>query len=203
MNIKSFTKKAVVVALLAGVAVGANALVPDSITNLGSITVGAPTSFNQQVAASGIFYDVFTFTLPSNGGSGYSLQTLDVAPLFVMNFTSVALISNPDGILSNSDDVPVQSAFFVGSNKNMSLNYPQTLAPGSYYLAVMGLATGLGPILPAQFGGPLPAALYNGSVSVIAAPAAAAVPEPESYAMLLAGLGLMGAIIRRRSRGAS
>jgi len=26
------------------------------------------------------------------------------------------------------------------------------------------------------------------------------VPEPESYAMLLAGLGLMGAIVRRRSR---
>ena len=28
----------------------------------------------------------------------------------------------------------------------------------------------------------------------------AVVPEPESYAMLLAGLGLMGAIIRRRGR---
>jgi hypothetical protein len=34
---------------------------------------------------------------------------------------------------------------------------------------------------------------YNGTISVTP------VPEPESYAMLLAGLGLMGAIARRRS----
>jgi len=29
------------------------------------------------------------------------------------------------------------------------------------------------------------------------------VPEPETYAMLLAGLGVMGAIARRRSRAAA
>ena len=36
--------------------------------------------------------------------------------------------------------------------------------------------------------------LYNGSITV------AAVPEPESYAMLLAGLGVMGAIAVRRNK---
>lgn len=36
---------------------------------------------------------------------------------------------------------------------------------------------------------------YSGSVTV-----AAAVPEPETYAMLLAGLGLMGGIARRRKQ---
>jgi hypothetical protein len=35
---------------------------------------------------------------------------------------------------------------------------------------------------------------YNVNLS----PVVAAVPEPESYAMLLAGLGLVGAIVRRR-----
>ena len=35
-------------------------------------------------------------------------------------------------------------------------------------------------------------AIYAGAM-------AAAVPEPETYAMLLAGLGLMGAVVRRRS----
>jgi hypothetical protein len=39
------------------------------------------------------------------------------------------------------------------------------------------------------------------SVSIAATGIAAAVPEPESYAMLLAGLGLMGAVARRRTNG--
>jgi hypothetical protein len=34
--------------------------------------------------------------------------------------------------------------------------------------------------------------IYSGAI-------AAAVPEPETYAMLLAGLGLMGAVVRGRS----
>ncbi|TXT26728.1 MAG: hypothetical protein FD134_438 [Gallionellaceae bacterium] len=37
-------------------------------------------------------------------------------------------------------------------------------------------------------------------ISINAAPVPAPVPEPESYAMLLAGLGLMGFAARRRSR---
>jgi hypothetical protein len=56
----------------------------------------------------------------------------------------------------------------------------QSLAAGSYSLEVSGLASGAG-------GGK-----YNGVLTVTA------VPEPESYAMLLAGLGLMGAIAKRR-----
>jgi len=38
----------------------------------------------------------------------------------------------------------------------------------------------------------------NGTISV-----AAAVPEPESYAMVLAGLALIGTVVRRRSKAAA
>jgi hypothetical protein len=37
---------------------------------------------------------------------------------------------------------------------------------------------------------------YNEQISI----SAAAVPEPETYAMLFAGLGIMGTVVRRRSR---
>ena len=41
-------------------------------------------------------------------------------------------------------------------------------------------------------------AIYSGNMI-----ATAAVPEPETYAMLLAGLGLMGSIVRRRNKANS
>ena len=56
-----------------------------------------------------------------------------------------------------------------------------TLGSGSYRLDVSGTGS--------AYGG-----AYGLSYSV------AAVPEPESYAMFLAGLGIMGAVARRRSK---
>jgi len=56
------------------------------------------------------------------------------------------------------------------------------VAAGNYVFSTWGTASG-------TYGG-----TYLASVAV------AAVPEPESYAMLLAGLGLLGFVARRRSR---
>ena len=56
---------------------------------------------------------------------------------------------------------------------------------GNYYLSVFGITNG-------SQGG-----IYNGAISVSAV---TPVPEPESYAMLLAGLGVMGAIAVRRNK---
>jgi|SRR5471032_2553706 len=56
------------------------------------------------------------------------------------------------------------------------------LGAGSYYLLVKGSAVSNS------------AGVYSSSVTVTA------VPEPETYAMLLGGLGLIGAMVRRRQR---
>lgn len=57
------------------------------------------------------------------------------------------------------------------------------LVPDTYYFLVSGNVLGSG------------AASYSGNLSV------AAVPEPETYAMLLAGVGVLGFLARRRRSG--
>ena len=54
------------------------------------------------------------------------------------------------------------------------------LAAGSYYYAVFGVSPGF--------------AAYSINSAAVATP----VPEPETYAMLLAGLGIVGFVARRR-----
>lgn len=199
MKIKLFTKKAICVALLAGASFGANAVVPDHTYPLGPIAAGTTKPFEYVVSATGSFLDYLTFSLPSNGGTVTTLFASDYAPLAVLKFTTVSLIKDPNGTPGDGDEDPLGSFLFSGTDKFQSFNYPHPLATGTYYLKVDGIASGLGPILPPEFGGPLPAGKYNGSITVLAPP----VPEPESYAMFLAGLGLMGVIVRRRMRSQS
>lgn len=53
---------------------------------------------------------------------------------------------------------------------------------GDYFIHIAGVATGSGS--------------YNGNVSLVSP-----VPEPETYGMLLAGLGMIGFVARRRKLG--
>ena len=95
---------------------------------------------------------------------------------------TLTLMSNADGIVGNSDDQMLGSAIWnQGSNSNdsLQLSYGSAIT-GPAYIQVTGVTDG-------GNGG-----IYSGAI-------AAAVPEPETYAMLLAGLGLMGAVVRRRS----
>lgn len=55
-------------------------------------------------------------------------------------------------------------------------------AAGEYFIHIAGTATG--------------AATYNGTASLVSP-----VPEPETYGMLLAGLGMIGFVARRRKIG--
>lgn len=70
----------------------------------------------------------------------------------------------------------------VSSFAGNGVEYSALVAPGAYSLTVAGDAVG-------NVGG-----LYVGSLTL------APVPEPETYAMFLAGLGFIGAVARRRSK---
>ena len=150
-------------------------------TALGAATVATPLTF-AGIAAPGPFNDIFTFTLPSNSGSGYTVTNFTLLPgLYNTVLATMSLVSNPDGILFNGDDTLLSTSTTPGSG-NLALAWAASPA-GSYYLNVTGISNG------AQGG------IYNGAISVTA------VPEPETYAMMLAGLGALGFLARRRNNG--
>jgi len=178
MKIKTFLKNATMVALLSGACVAANA----AVTPVGPVVVGVPATFGG-FAPTGLFSDIFTFSVPANGGSGYSVANFSPVGLegsFITLLTSMSLISNPNGIPLDFDDTFVTSSTVPGGSA-ITMTWGPTAA-GDMYLIVSGATTG-------SIGG-----IYTGAISVTA------VPEPESYAMLLAGLGVMGAIAVRRNK---
>ena len=168
-----------VAAMSAGLLV--TAVAHATTTHLGPAVVGTPLSFGG-FAAPGPFNDIFTFTLPANGGSGYSVTNFTALPgQFNTVLSTMSLVSNPDGILFNLDDSFLRSSVAPGGN-SLVLSWGATPG-GNYYIAVGGVTNG------AQGG------IYNGAISVTA------VPEPETYAMMLAGLGAIGFLARRRRNG--
>lgn len=167
-------KSAVALALGLGVVAGANATTHD----LG--VVFAPSTYSQVVqVAVGSFSDKWIFDIPTTLFSGGSVSNLNISisnfgDLFNIGGLSVQLYDNTNTLITNLNSNPGSSANFkVGSGVFVPAN--------DYYFAVSGTGTG-------SFGGQ-----YVFAVTTLP------VPEPASYAMLLAGLGFIGVIARRRS----
>ena len=183
-----FLKRAIGVAILAGVSVGANA----TTTALGEVSSSVPTTFTGSVLGqSQSFSDIFTFTLSQpNMSSGYSavnfpLNIPDVGSLGTVLSTMSLVTFGTDGLQGTTDDQVLKSVVLPSAGNtqdHLSLSWDQPIS-GPAYLNISGVTSG-------SLGG-----LYSGSIESISAP----IPEPETYAMLLAGLGLMGAVVRRRS----
>ena len=72
----------------------------------------------------------------------------------------------------------------TGAEDHWTLSY-NNLAVGTYYVQVAGNIFGK------------PASSFSGNVSLTAL---SPVPEPETYAMMLAGLGMVGFAARRRKQ---
>jgi hypothetical protein len=125
------------------------------------------------------FTDDWTFTLPI-GSAGQAAGNA------IANFNPNGSLSSffTDGSIWNITQNTLLTAgagSFSGGIYNVQFTLPGALNPNDTYalrLTGVTLATG---------------GSYGGTVAVTA------VPEPESYALFLAGLGLMGFIARRRT----
>ena len=174
-------KTAVALALSLGLVAGANAVVSPSnlVMDVGLIT--APASFSQIIQHGiGAFSDQWKFNFASNTFSGGSVSNLSINIPGLGNLYDIAGLSvklyngDTNTLLSNLDNNP-------GSTSDLKVG-SGVFAPGNYYFTVAGNATGL-------FGG-----------QYVFAASTLPVPEPESYAMLLVGLGLLSVVARRRGK---
>lgn len=153
--------------------------------NLGPLTSGVPVGglFSKPV---GEFLDLFNFTVtqPSVGVAAVLSVPLDI-PLvagteFNIDFFAPSLGLGGIALL----DATGSTILVSDTNSSDGLNLSGSIAAGDYKFAVLGNANG-------TLGG-----TYVGYLQTLAA-----VPEPETYAMLMAGLLAIGAVSRRRRQG--
>lgn len=150
-------------------------------TAWGSVAPGTTMSKTFSGQYLGAFEDKYSFSLLTGGADG-SLKrsitvTMDEDAVLMSGFSGLSY-----GLYNG-----VTNALIASTYEALSKTYLYSgLSAGSYYLKVAG--TGW-----ANAGTAAP--IYNGFASITAS-----VPEPQTYAMFLAGLGIVGTVIRRRSR---
>ena len=147
--------------------------------NVGNLTALGDDGYNTSITfAAGSINDTFTFDITGGSNTFTGLASK-------LSLKLNQLITNGAGTLTGpSFSAPLFASEILNPGQYFqALSYAGTLAQGTYSLNLTGTAAKGG--------------TYN--VNLLAAP----VPEPETYAMLLAGLGLMGAVARRRSKTAA
>lgn len=167
--------------------VQAQTALPPPAIDLGAL--GAHTSFNT-TPITGSFEYLYNFTVGSNTGSVFVVNSFEIngvgtnvdnISLYTGSFDTAASLVNvmplavsgvpiiQTGTVTPTIVYTLQTV--VGSSDVLSTNTV-------YTLAIKGTSNNNSP--------------YTGTIVL------AAVPEPESYAMLLAGLGMMGFVAKRR-----
>ena len=128
--------------------------------------------------AAGTFTDYVDFTIPEG-----SLQS-SANPLYLslggVPTTSITNLAYSIIGGTSTSTGGTNYGSFLGNNTTYDL---ANIGSGAYHLVVNGLVSG-------NAGGAYAVSLVSG------------VPEPETYAMMLGGLGLLGFMARRRQKGA-
>ena len=171
-------------------------------SNLGTLGASVANSafvHSQFVEGTTSFEDIIKFDIAKTSTLTSAFNNLDLALDFGV-FGKFALLKIGDltaklwsvdpaaqagsGAKSTVESLGTIYSQSAGKTKATASNNSFQLGAGSYWLDITGNTNGL-------IGG-----AYSVALNAIPAP----VPEPETYAMLVAGLGLMGTIARRRSK---
>lgn len=146
-----------------------------------------PTDENAYSVTHGVgsFTDIFTFTLTDLSNTISSAVSLLLPGLdggdssYEINNGTLSLFADTDANGAGGSDVLLGTVAYGDANGVLSVN---NVEAGAYYWAVAGDAVGT-----------------NGGVYLYSANTAP-VPEPETYAMMLAGLGMLGFVGKRRMK---
>ena len=137
--------------------------------------VGTTASFNSSAAiVDSPITDVYTFSVASSSTATGQVGSAQLVPTSDFDFTSI-VVNGPSGSFN--------FAMLLGDPNETWGMSPVLLAAGDYTLTVKGIISA-----PAAVGS------YGGNFNLVAAP----VPEPETYALMMAGLGVLGFVARRR-----
>jgi len=166
---------------IAAAAVLAAALVSPSLAADPVLGPGDSIVVSSAPGVSGSFLHLYPFILSATSGINYITERIDFPLAFEFTSFAATLFSGATPIASGVDVGPagplIKNTFLLGS-----------LGAGAYELRISGFGSGTSGVDS-----------YDGQLLAIPA-IAAAVPEPEIWAMMLVGVGLVGMRLRRKSR---
>ena len=175
--------------ILASTAVASNAIasITPNTVNLGAIAAPFSMSYGNTFSVPSLlsFYDDYTFTLSPAASFSSITASINLGSFFGIDNISARLYQGSGPFSAGT--TPLMQAWstpfsaapgITGSTAVISMS---TLPADTYTLEIRGNVVG-------TYGG-----TYSGSLNV------AAIPEPETYALLMAGLGLIGFVARRKN----
>lgn len=175
-------------AVALAISLGSDGAANAEVLSLSDWTGSATTGYTATFGKSGIIFeasDLYTFNLPLDASGNFTVNVYDTTPLngavdYGTIFLALALREDTVG-------------FTVGGGRinghQASLYLADAPVPGNYILYVDAY-----PLLPYNHGLPYgnQSTSYAGNIFI------SPVPEPATYAMMLAGLGLIGFSARRK-----